>query len=361
MSWKVLRVSAAIICCVNAGERRQQTPDQWVRRFEEIRHLYEQLEDAVVYDLSQVLRERELDTQIHGGVTSRVKDTESFRKKIARKTYADPLASTRDLLGVRIVCLYPSVLDEIDRAIRDTFDVVGHEDKAKTVHPEMWRYSSVHYDCKIPDNWSGKRYDNIKHLVFEIQVRTILQDAWATVEHKLGYKKEEEIPDELRREFSALAGLFHVADQRFEFIAQKLRDRAQDIATQLAGHYRVLLEHGRHGDAGTDETVAAKKRIKELESRSDAVLNRGSVKALLRGIYSGSKHARNPDYSLLVRDLESAGIGSLGELGQLLLAGDSVAREEHDGARLADVAFARVAVSAAIPAFQGSRRKRRTR
>jgi len=103
---------------VNAGESSQQTPDQWVRRFEEIRNLYEQLEDAVVYDLNQVLRESELDTQIHGGVTSRVKDTERFRKKIARKAYADPLASTRDLLGVRIVCLYPSALDEIGTAIR---------------------------------------------------------------------------------------------------------------------------------------------------------------------------------------------------------------------------------------------------
>ena len=328
-----------------------------------MRSLFEQLEVAVVYDLKQVLRERELDTQIHGKdvVSSRIKDPESFRKKIANKRYADPLSRTRDLLGIRIVCLYPSVLEDIDKVIRETFTVVHHEDKGKGSEPELWSYSSVHYDCKIPDSWNGKRYDNVKDLVFEIQVRTILQDAWATVEHQLGYNNDEkQIPDELKREFSALAGLFHVADQRFQFIADKMRVRAQDVATRLAAQYRLAIEHARHGDVATEEALAVAHKIKELESRSDAILNRGTVKALLHGIYNGRDRARNPDYSLLVQDLESADIDSLGAVGRLLLAGDSAAREkEGERTRLSDVAFARMALSAASPKFQSRRQRRR--
>ena len=343
-------------------EPQERDLNRSVEEFEKVRHLYEQLEDAVVDDLNRVLRERDLETQIHGGVTSRVKGTESFRKKIADKKYADPLSRTRDLLGVRIVCLYPSVLEDIDKVIKETFTVVHQEDKGKGDSPELWRYSSVHYDCKLPDSWSGKRYDDIKDRVFEIQVRTILQDAWATVEHKLGYKNDDkQIPDELKREFSALAGLFHVADQRFQFIADKMRVRAQDIATRLAGHYRLAIEHARHGDAGTDEAFTVEKEIKELESRSEAILNRGTVKALLHGMYSGREHTRNLDYSLLVKDLESAEIDSLGALGRLLVAGDSAVRKkEGEQSPLSDVDFARLAISAVRPEFQGTRRPRRT-
>lgn len=336
--------------------------NRWVQEFEKIRHLYEKLGDEVVYNLNQVLRERGLNTRIHGGVTSRVKDSDSFRGKILRKKYADPLNDNRDLLGVRIVCLYPSVLEDIHQVINETFTVVQYEDKGKDAAPDLWRYSSIHYDCQLPEGFSGLRYDDIKGLVFEIQVRTILQDAWATVEHKLGYKSEKQIPDELKREFSALAGLFHVADQRFQFIADRMQERAQDIAKQLSGLYRLAIEHARSGDAGTAEAFGIETKLKELESRTDAVINRGSLKALLRGVYTGREHAKNYDYSVLVQDLESADITSLGALGRLLLTGDSAAREqERDRLSLGDIEFARLAISAALPKFQGARQQDRPR
>jgi ppGpp synthetase/RelA/SpoT-type nucleotidyltranferase len=336
--------------------------DRWVQEFERSRHLYEKLEGVVVYDLDQVLRERGLNTRIHGDVNSRVKDVDSFRNKIVRKNYADPLNDNRDLLGVRIVCLYPSVLKDIDKAINETFTVLQYEDKGKGAAPDLWRYSSIHYDCQLPDSFSGLRYDDVKHLVFEIQVRTILQDAWATVEHKLGYKNEKQIPDELKREFSALAGLFHVADQRFQFIADRMEDRAKDTAKKLSGLYRLSIEQARTGGTGTSEAFENEKKLKELESRTDAVINRGSLRVLLRGLYAGRERAKNYDYSVFAQDLESVDITSLGALGRLLLTGDSAAREREKGRPLfGDIEFARLAVSAALPKFQSARQQDRTR
>ncbi len=326
--------------------------EQAVREFESRRHVYEKLKGVVVDRLENALREKGLGKKIHGPVSARVKETESFRKKIADKPYADPINDTRDLLGVRIVCLYPSVLDEIHGVIEETFNVTQYEDKGKVDEPDVWRYSSIHYDCELPGDVSGRQDDDITDLVFEIQVRTILQDAWATVEHQLGYKPERPIPDELKREFSALAGLFHVADERFQFIANEIRklERAQDVAKQLAPLYRSALEG----------TLGMGVEIEELEMRSDAVINRGSLKVLLRSMYPENAHMRNPNYTKLVRELASADISRLGELGNLLLEGDGAAREqERKHGPLSDVDFARAAISAASPKFQSRRRRRR--
>jgi ppGpp synthetase/RelA/SpoT-type nucleotidyltranferase len=346
---------------MTADPTEEKAVNRSVQKFERTRHLYEKLEGVVVYDLKQVLRERDLITKIDDdGVSSRVKDVDSFRGKIARKNYAEPLADTRDLLGVRIVCLYPSVLEEIDKVINETFTVVGYEDKGNGAEPELWRYSSKHYDCQLPESFSGLQYDDIKGLVFEIQVRTILQDAWATVEHKLGYKPEKPVPDELKREFSALAGLFHVADQRFQFIADRMKLQPDEIAQELSGLYGLAIEHARSGNASTEEGFNNQTRIKELESRSGAVINRGSIKALLHGMYPGRRHMKNPDYTGLVQDLASVDVTRLGDLGRLLVTGDAAAREpESERAPLSDVAFARTALASASPKFRSKRQRRR--
>jgi ppGpp synthetase/RelA/SpoT-type nucleotidyltranferase len=344
------------------GSAQQQAVEEFAQK----RHLYEKLGKVVVADLDQALRDRGLDKMIHGVVNSRVKEIDSFQKKIAHKPYSDPLKETRDLLGVRVVCLYPSLLSEIDEVIQETFEVIRYEDKSKVEKPDLWRYSSVHYDCELPGDNSERRYeDGLQNLVFEIQVRTILQDAWATVEHRLGYKSEREIPDELKREFSALAGLFHIADERFQYIADQIEElkRTQNVAKKLAPLYRsVLLQGVPYSDRHAQATSSLDAKIRELEGRPDAVINRGSLKALLRGMYPNRRPKNKRDYSVLAQDLASAEISSLGELGRLLLKGDNAAQQqEQDQGSLSDVAFARTAISAASPTFRRMRHRSHAR
>ena len=349
---------------MTASESRAADPEQSAREFERVRPQYKKLRKVVIRDLKDALHDRELDKQVHHGVTSRVKKIDSFREKITDRGYTKPLDETTDLLGVRIVCLYPSVLQDIETVIRETFTVLRYEDKGKSVEPEAWRYSSVHYDCTLPAHSSGQNRDALKGLVFEIQVRTILQDAWATVEHQLGYKPERKIPDELKREFSALAGLFHVADERFQFIADQIRklERAQDIAKQLAPHYRAAIEANLSSRGHAEDLAGADPTIKKLESHPEGVINRGSVKVLLKGIYPRRRRERNPDYTRLAQDLNSAGIATLRALSKALIIGDPGARESERGSGpLSDVEFARRAVSDANTNFQSSRRQSRKR
>jgi len=54
--------------------------------------------------------------------------------------------------------------------------------------------------------------------VAEIQVRTVLQHAWAEIEHDIQYKSTITIPTEIRRRFVALAGMLEIADREFQGI-----------------------------------------------------------------------------------------------------------------------------------------------
>ena len=58
----------------------------------------------------------------------------------------------------------------------------------------------------------NKAFEGLK---CEIQIRSVLQHAWAEIEHDLGYKSELTIPKEVRRSFSRLAGLLELGDKEF--------------------------------------------------------------------------------------------------------------------------------------------------
>jgi ppGpp synthetase/RelA/SpoT-type nucleotidyltranferase len=340
--------------------------DRWVREFERSRSKYLALEEAAVADLEMHLQKMGIRGQVHD-IRHRVKEVASFREKVDRKSYLDPLNEMRDLMGIRIVCLYPSVLADVDEAVREAFDVIRSEDKSKGEAPELWRYSSIHYDCRLPKSHSGPRYDGIKGTVFEVQVRTLLQDAWAVVEHKLGYKNEKSIPDELKREFSALAGLFHIADNSFQAIADQVNrsEEAAKAAEMQLDHLYHRVDAQASQPVSREEAAAIKTQIAALESRRGAGIDRSNLKGLLRSLYSDRSPARDQQYSEFVEELAGAGIVSLARLRELLRVGhdSAVALEAKrpgfdSGRRLDDVVFPRLVMATTVPEFRRMLRPR---
>ena len=282
---------------------------------------------------------------------SRVKKRKSFRDKILDKRYTDPFNEIRDIVGARVVCLFLDDLPPIDNIIREKFDVKNYEDKTKKAGTDKFGYRAVHYDCKIKPSYSGPHYNHIKEIWFEVQVRTILQDAWAVVEHILGYKGLHSIPDESRADFSALVGLFHLADKTF----QQIRDSAtqQDVAARTAEA---------EATGGRDITVSTPTAVAVI---ADIGLNRSIVKALLRQLYAD--RVPNPDsvYSEFVEELAAVGVTGIKQLQALLISGHESARrreaanppEDHDGkpAVFTDVGFARESVGFSMPEFSAYR------
>jgi putative GTP pyrophosphokinase len=162
-------------------------------------------------------------------IISRVKDIDGFIEKIRRKNYDSPFEQMTDFAAARIVHLYADDMRKIDRIINDNFCDVVTDDKSTKLNPNEFEYRAVHYLVRLGDKHVGPRFDGISNLICEIQVRTVLQDAWAVMDHHLAYKKEQAFTDSLRRKLNSLAGLLETADDQFFHI----REERDDILVHL--------------------------------------------------------------------------------------------------------------------------------
>jgi len=106
-----------------------------------------------------------------------------------------------DLAGVRVITYFPSTLKEIDEMLSQEFKIVERSDMgAELIEEDRFGYQSIHYLVKLtPQRARLPEYDPFALSIAEIQVRTILQHAWAEIEHDIQYKSASVIPAEIRR------------------------------------------------------------------------------------------------------------------------------------------------------------------
>ncbi|MEZ5077711.1 MAG: hypothetical protein R2725_09730 [Solirubrobacterales bacterium] len=264
--------------------------------------------------------------KIHS-ITSRIKSRESVADKARRREINDPLAELDDLVGVRIVVLFLSDLPRLDALIRETFSIETSEDKIAGGDPATFGYMSKHYIATLGDAHSGPRYDEVKQMAFEIQTRTVVMDAWANVSHHLDYKGASSIPEDLKKDFFALSGLFYVADQHFEIFADRAsesRQRAMDVVGQ--------------------------------EPEEAVEVNLDTVEAFLRARYPDRKHSDRGSISDFVEEVTRADYDSINALERALTGADTKFRAYEEryppnavgsGDRFHDVGAARIALALA--------------
>jgi ppGpp synthetase/RelA/SpoT-type nucleotidyltranferase len=170
-------------------------------------------------------------------VTSRCKTIESLSDKLSRpdKSYRC-LADVTDLTGLRITTYFADDVDRIASLLADEFkiDAENSIDKRQALDPDRFGYQSLHYVAEL----SGKRcklaeYRKFSGLKFEIQVRSILQHAWAEIEHDIGYKSGAGVPREIRRRFSRVAGLLELADAEFLSIRNELAEYTARVTREI--------------------------------------------------------------------------------------------------------------------------------
>jgi putative GTP pyrophosphokinase len=160
-------------------------------------------------------------------VSGRTKDEESFIAKALRRNedgkfrYSDPLTEITDISGVRVICYTVSQAKSVCEIVTNNFDVVEYVDKSEELREKRkLGYTSIHLLSKLNNERSNlPEYKRHKDLLCEIQVRTILQHAWAELEHRVQYKKGN-IDNKLHERFLALAGLIQIADREFEGIVE---------------------------------------------------------------------------------------------------------------------------------------------
>jgi len=189
-------------------------------------------------------------------VTARIKSEPSLAHKLARpdKSYR-ALWDVTDLLGLRVETYFEDHLEAVSRLVEQHFRVDFHHSAARE-RPAGYR--SIHYVCALD---AGAPHERFR---FEVQLRTVLQHAWAEVEHDLGYKADSEVPEAIRRRFARVASLLEIADQEFVSIRAELeasQRRARELLEQRDGSLRLdvvsLDALTRHPSiAALDETLA---------------------------------------------------------------------------------------------------------
>lgn len=104
--------------------------------------------------------------------------------------------------------------------IGEEFDIFEYSDKgAALIEEERFGYRSIHYLVTLKESRTElAEYKPFSRAIVEVQVRTILQHAWAEIEHDIQYKSASAIPTEIRRRFMSLAGLLELADREFQAI-----------------------------------------------------------------------------------------------------------------------------------------------
>lgn len=148
-------------------------------------------------------------------ISGRVKTSCSFVLKAEQRGMKRPLAEMTDIVGLRAVCLFRDDLEPARRAIRGAFTVLDEEDKAATRQDEsVFTYEDIQFVAKLP-KWA-RSDPELCRLRFEIQLRTIAMDTWATISHLVAYKEDSPLPPELGHELCATNAMLWVADRTFD-------------------------------------------------------------------------------------------------------------------------------------------------
>jgi ppGpp synthetase/RelA/SpoT-type nucleotidyltranferase len=164
-------------------------------------------------------------------VTYRVKAEQSAQAKV--KGSPDKYGSYRDLhdlLGVRVITHLATEVNAVVRVLRTEFNVdeARTRDKSSDLNPDEFGYSSFHLVVTLEDKRASlPEWGGFAGAPFEIQVRSILQHAWAEIEHDLGYKAAAGVPREIRRRFARLSGLLELADDEFDRLAVEAKKHAR--------------------------------------------------------------------------------------------------------------------------------------
>lgn len=160
-------------------------------------------------------------------VTARTKSVESFAAKTQRRAldgtplFTEPLVEITDLIGLRVITYLREDVDSVANLLAEEMRLLDDRDMGQeTAREGRWGYASRHLLVGV---------EGVQQPA-SIQVRTVLQHAWAEFEHEIRYKGSipaAHVPD-LDRRFTLAAGLLELADREFSAVRERLRTSMPD-------------------------------------------------------------------------------------------------------------------------------------
>lgn len=198
----------------------------------------------LVQEVRQILEQQGLTPAIK----FRIKSFEAYYDKLRKMNSSNNsrrVITINDFFGLRIVCPFLEDIETVSKLISSHYEILETERKASQHSFREFGYDSVHLSIRFDPQQSGRLLSGVRK-VCEIQLRTILQDAWAEVEHELVYKSDISLPNEsIRRKLASLNATLTLSD----LIFQEIRDYQNELRQH--GHKRraIVERNGHEQDA----------------------------------------------------------------------------------------------------------------
>ena len=229
---------------------------------------------------------------------------------------SDGLESISDLVTVRVLLRFPEDVQKVEEIICSEFEVDfdrsitsgGLED------PFRFGYPAVLYTLALSDSRSSLReWRKYKELSFRLEIRTVLQEAWATISPRVNLSVDSMSEKKFKRKLARLAALLEEADEGFLSLWEEVKDVA------------VLVPPERDPEIAQSVSVAAERTYTEDElyeffNESDNTLNKWSSTAIKAGfpIFVPSPNYLRESFQYLYKIFRAAGIDTISEVQKFL-------------------------------------------
>lgn len=192
-------------------------------------NIYKQFSSEVAQIIDKILKSKCI---LYHSITNRVKEKESFINKCKKDSYSNPVEEIMDVAGVRIIAYTNNDVKKICKVIEQDFEIDGEnsDNKIDNMDENIVGYLSVHYIAKLNDT-RLKLTENIiyQNCICEIQVRTLLQHAWAEIEHDRNYKFSGILPKDIKRRFYLISGVLEMMDREFDALSKEIDDYSKMV------------------------------------------------------------------------------------------------------------------------------------
>ena len=157
-------------------------------------------------------------------VKSRIKTPESIAAKLKRRgfelTAENAVTKLYDIAGIRCICSYSKDIEFMVDVFRRQEDMVVLYERDYVTHPKATGYRSYHLVMNIPIYLTSCT----KFVPVEVQIRTQAMDFWASLEHKVRYKYDNEIPNNISAELVECAEEIAALDKRMYNIHESMKE-----------------------------------------------------------------------------------------------------------------------------------------
>jgi len=229
---------------------------------------------------------------------------------------SDRLASISDLVTVRVLLRFPEDIQKVEEIICSEFNV--DFDRSVTSggleDPFRFGYPAVLYTLTLSEKRSSLReWQKYKDLSFRLELRTVLQEAWATISSRVNMSVDSVSEKKFKRKLVRLAALLEEADEGFLSLWEKVKDAS------------VLVPPRSEPEIARDVSVAAERTYSEDElyaffNESDNTLNKWSSTAIKAGfpIFVPSPNYLKESFLYLYKIFRAAGVDTISEVRKFL-------------------------------------------